>query len=125
MLMAVSLLNCIRHNVPLSNANRLSCRQIGLSEPDHILWVCFRTSTVVKDLVRLGGCFRLLFLYDVAEAIDLELLRNLLGTRVGPMDRPFPRRTPQYVRFEHAPIIEPAEPLPIGNDTVATSSVKH
>ncbi len=27
---------------------------------------------MAKDLARLCGCFRILFLYDVAEAIDLE-----------------------------------------------------
>ncbi len=67
----------------------------------------------------------MLYLYDVAEAIDLDLLRSLLGTRAGPVERPFPRRTPQYVRFEHTPILEPAEPLLIGGDTSASCSVKY
>jgi hypothetical protein len=67
----------------------------------------------------------MLFLYDVAEAIDLEVLRSLLGTRAGPVERPFPRRTPQYVRFEHTPIVEPAESLSIGSDTAAACSVKY
>ena len=51
--------------------------------------------------------------------------RSLLGTRAGPLERPFPRRTPQYVRFEHTPILEPAEPLTIGGDTTAACSVKY
>lgn len=67
----------------------------------------------------------MLFLYDVAEAIDLELVRSLLGTRAGPVERPFPRRTPEYVRFEHTPIVEPAESLLIGSDTTAACSVKY
>jgi hypothetical protein len=80
---------------------------------------------VVKESVRLRGCFRILFLYDVAEAIDLELLLNLPGTRGGPVERPFPRRTPQYVRFEHIPIIEPVERLSISGDASAFCSVKY
>ncbi len=80
---------------------------------------------MVKDPVRLRGCFRLLFLYDVAEAIDLGMLQNLLGTHAGPVERPFPKRTPEYVRFEHVPIVEPVEPLPIGSDTKATCSIKY
>ena len=54
--------------------------------------------------MRLSGCFRLLFLYDVAEAIDLEMLKGLLDTRAGASERPFPRRTPQYVRFRGSPL---------------------
>ena len=80
---------------------------------------------MIKDLVRLAGCFRILFLYDVAEAIDLEKLRSLLGSRCGPLEQPFPRRTPEYVRFEHAPIVEPSEPLTISTDGRATCSVKY
>jgi len=49
----------------------------------------------------------------------------LLGTRGGTVERPFPRRTPQYVRFEHTPIVEPIEPLSISTDTTATCSVKY
>jgi len=79
---------------------------------------------MVKDPMRLRGCFQLLFLYDVAEAIDFELLPGLLGSRGGPVERPFPRRTPQYVRFEHIPIVEPAEPLII-DGTTTSCSVKY
>ena len=80
---------------------------------------------MVKDIVRLCGCFRMLFLYDVAETIDLVRLRSLLGGRAGAVERPFPRRTPQYVRFEETPIVEPAELPAIVGDTPATCSVKY
>ena len=50
--------------------------------------------------MELRGLFRLLFLYDVAESIDLEKLRGLLGERGGSAGPSFPRRTPGYVRFE-------------------------
>jgi hypothetical protein len=67
-------------------------------------------------MMPLRGCFRILFLYDVAEAIDLDKLRELLGPRGGTVRSVFPRKTPEYVRFEQAPVIEPPQPheLPSG-----------
>ena len=80
---------------------------------------------MLKDLVLLRGCFRLLFLYDVAEAIDLRRLRELLGPRGGPVKGVFPRRTPEYVRFEEAPIIERIEPLNLGGGQRVACSLKY
>jgi hypothetical protein len=80
---------------------------------------------MVSDPVRLIGYFRILFLYDVAEAINLEMLKSLLGPSGGSVERAFPRRAPQYVRFEHTPIVEPVEPLSISSVTTATCSVKY
>jgi hypothetical protein len=57
--------------------------------------------------VLLRGCFRILLLYDVAEALDLDKLRELLGPRGGTVKRVFARGTPEYVRFEHAPSSSP------------------
>ena len=59
----------------------------------------------------LRGCFRIFFLYDVAEALDFDKLRDLLGPRGGTVKQVFPRRTPEYVRFEQAPIVEPAQSI--------------
>src|SRR5580698_6694063 len=61
---------------------------------------------MVKTGMQLRGLFRLLFLYDVAESIDLSKLRHLLGARVGSAGQAFPRRTPGYVRFEDPPVLE-------------------
>jgi hypothetical protein len=80
---------------------------------------------MLKDLVLLRGCFRLLFLYDVGEAIDLRRLRELLGPRGGPVKGVFPRRTPEYVRFEEAPIIEHVEPLNLGGGQRVACSIKY
>jgi hypothetical protein len=80
---------------------------------------------MLKDIVLLRGCFRLLFLYDVAEAIDLRRLRELLGPRAGPVKGVFPRRTPEYVRFEEAPIIEPGETLNLGGGQRVACSLKY
>ena len=73
----------------------------------------------------LRGCFRLLFLYDVGEAIDLKRLRELLGPRGGPIRGVFPRRTPEYVRFEEAPIIEPGESVSLGGGQRVACSLKY
>ena len=75
--------------------------------------------------MQLRGIFRLLFLFDVAESIDLDKLRALLGTRGGSGEHSFPRRTPEYVRFEKAPIVESAEEISILSGVTAACSVKY
>jgi hypothetical protein len=75
--------------------------------------------------MQLRGLFRLLFLYDVAESIDLGKLRTLLGARGGSAEHTFPRRTPGYVRFEEAPIVEPAEFITVCPGVNAACPVKY
>jgi len=73
----------------------------------------------------LRGLFRLLFLYDVAESFDLGKLRTLLGARGGSAEAGFRRRTPGYVRFEEAPIVEPAEFITVCPGISAACPVKY
>ena len=73
----------------------------------------------------LRGCFRILLLYDVAEAIDVDKLRDLLGTRGGPVRQVFPRRTPEYIRFESAPIVEPAQSITLATGEHVLCSIKY
>ena len=80
---------------------------------------------MLKDVVLLRGCFRLLFLYDIAEAVDLRRLRELIGPRGGPIRGVFPRRTPEYVRFEEAPIVERTEPLNLGGGQKVPVSLRY
>jgi hypothetical protein len=75
--------------------------------------------------VLLTGFFRVFLLYDVAEAFDLDKLRALVGARGVPVQRPFPRRTPEYVRFEHVPIVERAEPVKLDSGEQIICSVKY
>jgi len=61
------------------------------------------------------GHFRVLFLYDVAEAIRLDALRSVLelGLEPGGVE-PTPNPVhpiPHYLRFERPPVVEPAEPM--------------
>jgi uncharacterized Rmd1/YagE family protein len=80
---------------------------------------------VVQEVVLLRGCFRILFLYDVAEAFRLEKLRELLGSRGGTVPRVFPRRTPEYVSFEQAPVTEPSQSLTLSTGEQVLCSVKY
>jgi hypothetical protein len=73
----------------------------------------------------LRGFFRILLLYDVAEAFDLEKIRALLGPRAEPASHAFPRRTPEYVRFEQAPIVEHTEPLILATGEELVCSLKY
>lgn len=75
--------------------------------------------------MQLRGRFRILFLYDVAESIDLEKLRDLLGPRVGSAEHAFPRRTPDYVRFEQTPVVEPGEVVTLRGGLKAACPVKY
>ena len=59
----------------------------------------------------LRGWFRVLVLYDVAEAIRLEQLRSILGAQPAGRAPSFTRPTPEYVRFESPPVVEPLDGL--------------
>jgi hypothetical protein len=80
---------------------------------------------MVQSGMLLRGICRLLYLYDVAESIDLGRLRALLGARGGSAERSFPRRTPEYVRFEQAPVVEPPELVTICPGVDAPCPVKY
>ncbi|MBZ5596225.1 MAG: hypothetical protein LAP39_28605 [Acidobacteriia bacterium] len=57
------------------------------------------------------GSFHALLLYDVADELDLQTLRSLLGA-TPPVRKPeFKLPAPVYVRFEHPPVVEPCESL--------------
>ena len=63
--------------------------------------------------------------YDVGEAFDLDQLRSLVDPRGGPTPSDFPRRTPEYVRFENPPIVEPGEPLTLRSGDKIACSIKY
>jgi hypothetical protein len=57
------------------------------------------------------GSFWLLFLYDVCEEIDLDRLRQILGSSSAGRAPSFARAAPDYVRFERPPVVERSEPV--------------
>jgi hypothetical protein len=73
----------------------------------------------------LHGCIRIFNFYDVGEAFDLDKLRALVDPRGGPTPPDFPRRTPEYVRFENPPIVEPGEPLNLRSGEKIACSIKY
>jgi hypothetical protein len=75
--------------------------------------------------VLLRGSLRILLFYDVAEALDLNKLRDLLGSRGTPTQPEFSRRTPEYVRFEQVPIVEPIQPLILAGGERLACSLKY
>jgi len=60
----------------------------------------------------------MLFLYDIAEAIDLQALKQVMGPRGGEREPKLGRGTPEHIRFEAPPFLERAEPvrLPTGQE---------
>jgi hypothetical protein len=76
---------------------------------------------MTEEKTTIQGTFRALMLFDVAEEIDLSLLRSTLG--VGPSKREpaFRRPAPNYVRFERPPVVEypPARQTDDGNELQA------
>ncbi len=63
--------------------------------------------------MKLSGAFRNLVLYDVAEAIRLDVLRRILGHEPPARLPAFVHRTPDYVRFERPPVVESAGSIQI------------
>jgi hypothetical protein len=59
----------------------------------------------------LRGTFRILLLYDVADSINLERLKSILQLRPAERLPSFTHPTPDYVRFELPPVIEPLDPI--------------
>jgi hypothetical protein len=54
----------------------------------------------------LDGSLRALLLLDIAEEINLPLLRSLLGATASRREPAFRQPAPEYVRFERSPVAE-------------------
>jgi hypothetical protein len=61
--------------------------------------------------IPLRGHFRVLFLYEVAEAINLDALRSMVESRSEEPRSSLVHPIPHYLRFERPPVIEPADPM--------------
>ena len=57
------------------------------------------------------GSFHALLLYDVADELDLEVLRASLGATAPGRKPEFKLPAPVYVRFERPPVVEPCESI--------------
>lgn len=61
----------------------------------------------MPELAVLNGILRGLLLFDIAESIDLDQLRSIIGTVASRREPAFRHPAPEYVRFEHPPVNQP------------------
>jgi hypothetical protein len=73
----------------------------------------------------LRGSFWALVLYDVAEQIQLDKLRDILGSEPPRREPSFRHPVPDYVRFERPPVVEYVEPVTIGSGVQFQARVKY
>ena len=71
------------------------------------------------------GCFRILFLCDVAEAIRLDLLRSLRGPTAVELSSNLTPPPPQYLRFERPPVSEPIDPVTLETGESVAGRIKY
>lgn len=71
------------------------------------------------------GSFRALLLYDIAEEIDLDELRRLLGKQPPARSPGFKLATPGYVRFERPPVTEACDPVRLATGETANASLRY
>ncbi|HJZ97036.1 MAG TPA: hypothetical protein VKE70_11070 [Candidatus Solibacter sp.] len=71
------------------------------------------------------GSFRALLLYDIAEEIDLDEARRLIGSPRPARSPGFKMPTPEYVRFERPPVEELCEPLRLATGEAANASLRY
>ena len=60
----------------------------------------------VPQKIVVRGHFRILAFFDIAEAIDLDGLRVLLGPDAAPRSPGFAHLTPEYAQAQNPPIVE-------------------
>src|ERR1700731_2789155 len=82
-----------------------------------------RSSAPAKLITR--GYFRMLNFFDIAEAIDLEKLRVLLGSKEAPRSPGFVHLTPEYAQAQNAPLEEPLEPVTLSSGEKLGGKIKY
>src|ERR1700723_544521 len=73
----------------------------------------------------LRGSFSMLVLYDVAEQIDLEKLRGILGAEPPRREPSFKHPAPEYVRFERPPVVDHPDPVCLSTGERFRSRIKY
>ena len=71
------------------------------------------------------GYFRILSLFDVSEAFELEKLSALLGPEAGPRSPGFVHRTPDYAQAQTAPIVEATGTIVLPTGEKLDSRIKY
>jgi hypothetical protein len=71
----------------------------------------------------LKGSVLALMLHDIAEEIQLEPLREILGARR--VEQSFKHATPEYVRFEKPPVVETLDPIVLNSGERVFPQIKY
>lgn len=71
------------------------------------------------------GYLRILSFFDIAEAIEMETLRGILGPEAAPRSQAFSHRSPEYVQAQHAPIVELAGPVALPTGEKLDARIKY
>jgi hypothetical protein len=71
------------------------------------------------------GYFRILNFFDIAEAVDLEKLRSLLGPQAAPRSPGFVHLTPEYAQAQNPPLEESLEPLTLPSGEKLEAKIKY
>jgi hypothetical protein len=78
----------------------------------------------VSDL-KVRGVFRILNFFDIAEAIDLNQLRILLGPEAAPRSHGFVRLTPEYAQAQTPPLLEAVGPVDLASGERLDARIKY
>jgi hypothetical protein len=73
----------------------------------------------------LKGSFYVLILYDVAEQIQLDRLRAIIGAEPPRREPSFKHRAPDYVRFEPSPVVEYTGSITVSGGDQFESRIKY
>ncbi|HLZ90365.1 MAG TPA: hypothetical protein VKQ28_01525 [Candidatus Acidoferrum sp.] len=71
------------------------------------------------------GYFRILNFFDIAEAIDLEKLRVLLGPQAAPRSPAFVHLTPEYAQAQNPPLEESLDPFTLPGGEKLEGKIKY
>ncbi len=80
---------------------------------------------MTDQVALLMGCLRALLLFDIAEEIDLPLLRSVLGIGPGKREPAFRHPAPEYVRFERPPVVEHLGPCQADDGTEMQARIRY
>lgn len=73
----------------------------------------------------LSGSFRALLLFDIAEEIDLPLLRSVLRIAASKREPAFRHPAPEYVRFERPSVVEDLGPCQMDQGNNVRARVRY
>lgn len=75
--------------------------------------------------LRARGFFRIFSIFDIAEAIDLDKLRRLLGPEAAPRSPGYVHLTPEYAQAQNPPLLESVEPVTLPGGERLEARIKY